>query len=187
MRQKRLRLVLLVLLLIAAGAIFAVFSISLSALSEPGRAETYLATRAKRWIVGRSARGALPAAPPNNRVSIAVGQILYRGECAACHGLDGRTPSEIGRAMYPRTPDLGSPAVQQWSDAELFWIIKHGIRLSGMPGFGRTKSDEQIWHLVHYVRSLGPPPQRGSLSDARPGDLPSGSAEGWGARAWRRP
>ncbi len=177
----RLRLILVVCLLAAAAAVFAGYQISLSALSEPGRAETYMATKAKRWLIGRSARGPLPTAPPNDRASIAVGQILYRGECASCHGLDGRTPSDIGRAMYPRTPDLGSPAVQQWSDAELFWIIKNGIRLSGMPGFGRTKSDEQIWHLVHYVRSFGPPPQRGSLSDK-----PLGGAKRWGSRAWRR-
>jgi mono/diheme cytochrome c family protein len=85
--------------------------------------------------------------------------MLYTGSCANCHGLGGRAPTDIGRWMYPRSPDLGSPAVQQWSDAELFWIIKHGIRLSGMPGFGKIHSDEQIQHLVHYVRTLGAPPK----------------------------
>lgn len=54
--------------------------------------------------------------------------------------------------MYPRAPDLGSAGVQQWSDPELFWIIKYGIRLTGMPGFAKIHSDEEIWYLVHYVR-----------------------------------
>ncbi len=160
MRPGVLVLVLLVLLLIAAGVIFAAYQFSLSALNEPARVETYLATRAKLWIVGRSARGPLPPAPPNNKTSLAIGQMVFGGECAACHGNDGRTPTDIGRWMYPRTLDLTSPEVQQWSDAELFWIIKNGIRLSGMPGFGKIHSDEQIWHLVHYVRSLGTQPQR---------------------------
>jgi len=86
--------------------------------------------------------------------------MLFGGRCASCHGLDGRTPTEVGQWMYPRAPDVGSPAVQQWSDAELFWIIKHGIRLTGMPGFGHIHSDDQVWHLVRYVRSLGAQPKQ---------------------------
>jgi mono/diheme cytochrome c family protein len=50
--------------------------------------------------------------------------------------------------MYPRVFDLGSPDVQGMSDRELFWVIKNGIRLSGMPGFAKIKSDEQIWELT---------------------------------------
>lgn len=133
---------------------FAAYQFNLSALDEPGRSETYVATKAKRWIVGRSARGLL-LAPLNDASSVANGRMLYTGNCANCHGLDGHTPTDVGRWMYPRSPDVGSLGVQQWSDAELFWIIKHGIRLSGMPGFGKIHSDDQIWHLVHYVRSLG--------------------------------
>ncbi len=159
MRHRRLVLFLFVLLFVAAGVISAAYQFNLSALNEPGRVETYLATEAKRWIVGRSARDPLPPAPRNDAVSLANGRMLYTGSCANCHGLDGRTPTDIGRWMYPRSPNFGSPAVQQWSDAELFWIIKHGVRLSGMPGFGKIHSDEQIRHLVHYVRTLGTPPK----------------------------
>ncbi len=159
MRRKALPVVLMALLLILAGAAFAAYQFSLSALNEPGRAETYLATKAKGWLVGRSARGPLPPAPPSNSSSVALGEMDFMGVCATCHGMDGRKPTDIGRWMYPRTPDLGSPGVQQWSDAELFWIIRNGIRLSGMPGFAKTHSDERIWRLVHYVRSLGTPPK----------------------------
>jgi mono/diheme cytochrome c family protein len=60
--------------------------------------------------------------------------------------------------MYPRVVDLGSPEVQSLSNRELFWIIKHGIRLSGMPGFGRINTDQEIWQLTYYVRSLGKRP-----------------------------
>jgi mono/diheme cytochrome c family protein len=56
--------------------------------------------------------------------------------------------------MYPRASDLTSPAVQGYSDSELFWIVKNGIRLSGMPAFGKVESDEHIWNLVHYLRTL---------------------------------
>jgi len=132
---------------------------SLSALDEPGRVETYAATKAKHWLVAREARGPLPPQPRKDSSSAAIGQMQFGGRCASCHGIDGRTPTDVGRWMYPRAPDLGSPAAQEWSDAELYLIIKHGIRLSGMPGFGKTLSDEDIWHLVHYVRSIGSAPQ----------------------------
>ncbi len=157
MRRKGWLLVLLLLVLAFAGVAFNAYRFNISALNEPGQTENYLATKAKRWIVGRRARGPLPPAPPNDHTSVIAGGMQFGGECATCHGLDGRTPTEVGRWMYPRTLDLHSPEVQQWSDAELFWIIKNGIRLSGMPGFGRIHSDEQIWHLVHYVRSLRAP------------------------------
>jgi mono/diheme cytochrome c family protein len=56
--------------------------------------------------------------------------------------------------MYPRASDLTAPMVRQYSDSELFWIVKNGIRLSGMPAFAKVESDENIWNLVRYVRTL---------------------------------
>jgi mono/diheme cytochrome c family protein len=56
--------------------------------------------------------------------------------------------------MYPRAADLTSRDSQFYSDRELFWIVKNGIRLSGMPAFGKVESDGHIWDLVLYVRSL---------------------------------
>jgi Cytochrome C oxidase, cbb3-type, subunit III len=56
--------------------------------------------------------------------------------------------------MYPGAADLGSVEVQRYSERKLFWIVKNGVRLSGMPAFGRVESDEHIWDLVHFVRTL---------------------------------
>ncbi|MGH9803948.1 MAG: c-type cytochrome [Candidatus Acidiferrales bacterium] len=154
--KRRILLVMLILfVLLLAGALWGASRLNLSALEEPGETETYLATKAKRWVVGRRARGIVPPPVENPSRARAAGQMNFGGSCATCHGYDGRTPSDIGRSQYPPTPDLGSPAVQEWTDAELFWIIKHGVRLSGMPGFGRIHSDEEIWNLVRFVRSLG--------------------------------
>ena len=145
---------------LAAGVLWVVVEkASLSALSDPGPVETSVATAAQRWLVSRSARGPLPPAPPNDAASIANGQMQFGARCAFCHGQDGRSPTDVGRALYPRTLNLSLPAVQGYSDAELFVVIKDGIRLTGMPGFGRIHSDEEIWHLVHYVRNLGAPPK----------------------------
>ena len=133
---------------------FLLFTTSLSALDEPSRLETRVATGMKHVLVHRQASKHASSRPADLASRAAVGGMQFRGSCAACHGLDGRTPSDIGRAMYPHASDLGSVSVQQWSDEELFWIVKHGIRLTGMPGFGRNMSDDEIWPLVAYIRTL---------------------------------
>ncbi len=140
--------------LAATGALLALSQLNLSAISEPGRTESYVAVRAKRLLVRWNSHDVRPPTSSRSPVTIAEGDKLYGAECAACHGLDGSTPTDAGRWMYPRAADLASAQVQQYSDTELFWIVKNGIRLSGMPAFGRVESDEHIWALVQYLRSL---------------------------------
>jgi len=146
--------VLIALALVVGVVIVGVTQIRLDALQEPGHVETFLATIIKHLLVGRSSREGIPPAPTNLQASIEEGNKLYATDCSMCHGPDGHTPTDSGRWMYPRASDLTSPAVQRYSDSELFWIVKNGIRLSGMPAFGRVESDEHIWNLVHYLRTL---------------------------------
>ncbi len=144
-----------ILLVIVIAAAYGVLHVNIGALPEPGKVETGFATRAKDWYISRAARHSVPMPPQSNTTMVSTGEILFGMGCANCHGQDGRKPTPIGQSMYPRVLDLRSPAVQSMSDRELFWVIKNGIRLSGMPGFGRIQSDEQIWDLTYYVRSLG--------------------------------
>jgi len=141
-------------MLVTALAIVGLAQIRLDALQEPGRVETALATRAKHILIRRSSRHGIPPAPTNLQASIEEGDKLYGTDCGGCHGLDGNKLTDAGRWMYPRAAQLASREVQQYSDRELFWIVKNGIRPSGMPAFGKVESDEHIWNLVHYVRTL---------------------------------
>jgi mono/diheme cytochrome c family protein len=141
-------------LLLVAIAVAAVSQFTLSALPEPGRTETLLATKAKRYLVRRSTRKGIPPVPGDREVGIKEGDRLFGTECGACHGASGHNPTDAGRWMYPRAADLTSRDVQAYSDQEVFWIIKNGIRLSGMPAFGRVESEEHIWDLVFYVRAM---------------------------------
>jgi len=147
--------VVIVLLLEVGGLYLAAVNWNPSAVNDPGGTEVYLATKAKHWLIGGRARSGIPPALPRSDSNVKEGQDLYGTECALCHGLNGHTPTDTGRWMYPRTADLTSAAVQQYGDAELFWIIKNGIRLTGMPAFARVEPDENIWRLVFYVRKLG--------------------------------
>lgn len=147
----------LLVLIVLAGA--AVSQFSLTALDEPGQAETYLATQAKRMLVSRDSHD-VPPEPASTPASVAAGEKLYGADCAMCHGLNGRTPTDNGRWMYPRAADLTLLQVQQYSDRELFWIVKNGVRFSGMPAFGKIETEEHIWQLVHYIRTLKRPGER---------------------------
>jgi mono/diheme cytochrome c family protein len=152
--MKRLLWIAVILFaLVLVGGIMA-SQFNLSALPEPGEAETVIATRAKRFLIRRASRAGVAPAPADTLASIEEGDKLFDTECSECHGNSGRKPTDAGRWMYPRAADLGSADVQKYSDRELFWIVKNGIRLSGMPAFGRVESDEHIWNLVHFVRTL---------------------------------
>lgn len=152
-RGRLAAVVILAVIIIAAA--YEVLHMNISALPEPGKIETAFATKAKDWYIGRAARHSVPMPPQSSTAMVSTGETLFGMGCANCHGQDGRKPTPIGQSMYPRVLDLSSPAVQTMSNRELFWVIKNGIRLSGMPGFGRIQSDEQIWELTYYVRSQG--------------------------------
>ena len=62
----------------------------------------------------------------------------------------------MGRNLFPKAPDMRQAATQTLTDGELFWIIEHGIRFTGMPGWstGTTEGAEASWQLVHFIRHL---------------------------------
>lgn len=159
MRRKTVLILTLLLTGIAIpSASFAIW-FNLSALPDPGRFETYLANKGKRWLVYRESRHTVLWKPPTSAENLDNAQMIFGSECSDCHGDDGHTPSDIGKGLYPRALDLGAAEVQNWSDPELFWIIRNGIRLSGMPAFGKQLSNEEMWSLVRYLRSLRTPLQ----------------------------
>jgi len=129
----------------------------LSAIQQPGHTGEYLRTRLTRAVIRRrAAREEIPLAPGDREtsMSIAAGKNLYDMDCASCHGSDENGPTPMGRGMLPRTAALDSANLQTYSDRELFSIIRDGIRFTGMPGFFGTETNEQIWDVVDYLRSL---------------------------------
>jgi mono/diheme cytochrome c family protein len=156
----------IVLLVVALIASFATSFFDLRASTEPGKIERYVATRLKHILVRRNSRGTIPPEVSDLPASLVEGQKLYEGECASCHGPNGNVPTDAGRWMNPRAANLASEEVQRYTDAEVFWVVKNGIRLSGMPAFGQVESDAHIGNLVKYVRTLrSPAPKNQSNGD----------------------
>ena len=85
----------------------------------------------------------------------------FQHHCQICHGLDGHnTGVPFADKMDPPVADLGSKDVQGYTDGQLKWIIENGIGPSGMPGWKGILTDEEMWHMVWYIRNL---PEKGSL------------------------
>ncbi len=77
----------------------------------------------------------------------------YREMCTGCHLAPGITSSEIRQGLMPQPPVL-QKTVNNWSPAELFWIIKNGVRMTAMPAWGSTHNDEKIWEMVAFLKQL---------------------------------
>ena len=85
-----------------------------------------------------------------NRISKGAGE--YVEMCSGCHLAPGMKRSEISRGLYPRAPELRRGT--DLTPAEQFWIVKHGVKMTGMPAWGVTHDDELLWDVVAFVRKL---------------------------------
>lgn len=77
----------------------------------------------------------------------------YQAMCEGCHLRPGQASSELSRGLYPHPPRLWEVRSRS-SPARDFWIIKHGIKASGMPAWGKSMADEHLWGLTAFVQRL---------------------------------
>src|SRR2546425_3868980 len=147
-------MVLIVLGTVAAGIVFALRH-GVSARDEPTAIEAFLARRIRSLAIPRSSRNAMNPVPLT-REALAEGRVHFADHCALCHGNDGKGQTEIGRNLYPEAPDMTASSTQSLSDGEIFYIIKNGVRLTGMPAWGEDtpEDDAASWKLVDFIRHL---------------------------------
>jgi mono/diheme cytochrome c family protein len=92
-------------------------------------------------------------AVPNNikdTAQIALGFKLYNELCVSCHGAAGVKPDKLAEGLYPKPPKLFKNAEEDDAQ-EFFWIIKNGIKMTSMPAYGPTLSNETIWAITSFV------------------------------------
>ncbi|GLS38620.1 cytochrome c [Mesorhizobium tianshanense] len=92
----------------------------------------------------------VPAALPRHAIQPAAGHFA-RG-CAICHGAPGEPRSPVVERMLPQPPDLAGSG--EWTDAQLFRIVKHGVRFTGMPAWPTQERDDEVWAMVAFLREL---------------------------------
>ncbi|MBL8135853.1 MAG: c-type cytochrome [Acidobacteria bacterium] len=125
------------------------------AIATPGALETALARTARHYLVPAALR-ARTNPVPSTAESLAEGKAHWADHCASCHGNDGAGDTPMGRGLYPKAPDMRLAATQGLSDGELFALIEHGVKLTGMPAWttGTPEGEQATWRLVRFIRQL---------------------------------
>lgn len=146
--------IVLVLAIAIAGAV-SVVRRGFSARDEPSAVEKVVARTVRRLGVPASVRDAKNPVSLSSE-TLADARAHFADHCAICHANDGSGNTAIGRNLYPKAPDMRRDDTQRLSDGELYYIIQNGIRLTGMPAWGKEhdENDEDGWKLVHLIRHL---------------------------------
>jgi len=114
-----------------------------------------------RWVISKVTDNSIKhhaieiAEPPylTDSSLIKTGFVHYKEMCLGCHGAPGINRNEVSEGFYPKPPRLLKSA-KEWKPAELFWIVKNGIKMTGMPGFGISHKDDKIWAIVAFMEKL---------------------------------
>ena len=146
-----IKTVIFVFILLIAGGIVFIYSGTYNiAATKPHSllAEWVFSTTKKYSVKKHSEHIARPKL--NDDSLVKKGFDHYENMCAGCHGAPGSEPAE---GFNPSPPSLAEEA-EELSATELFWVIKNGIKMTGMPAFGLSHSDEEIWSIVAFLKQL---------------------------------
>ena len=110
-----------------------------------------LETMRDRSIAARAREVVVPA-DLNDPTRISKGAGQYADMCSGCHLAPGIKRTEISQGLYPRAPELRRTTTL--TPEEQFWVVKHGIKMTGMPAWGVTHDDDLLWDVVAFVRKL---------------------------------
>lgn len=155
MRWLLFGVLLVCVVVLAAGLVFLRQARGFSTREQPSQLEQWIAREARSLAL--PARAKLRMNPIQSSPEIlAEARAHWADHCFTCHANDGSGETPLGQQLYPSSPDLRLPATQNLTDGELFYIIQNGIRLSGMPawGSGSAQDDEDSWKLVRFIRHL---------------------------------
>lgn len=154
MKRKLLLLSIVILLIGCSIYVGRMLHRGFSTRTAPSSVESSLATKMRdmaipsRYKTMKNPVGTTPEV-------IHEGMAHWADHCATCHANNGNGDTMYGKTMYPRPPDMRQKDTQEMSDGELYYTIKNGIRLSGMPAFGDPGDDDvDSWKLVAFIRHL---------------------------------
>ena len=149
------KLVLITLILVIPLALLLVWYIrshGFSAREKPLAIEAYVARNLRLLSIPAHARS-LRSPLKGTDLEIAKGRDHFADHCAVCHGNRGDGNTMVNRGLYPPAPDMRKPETQGLSDGELLYIIRNGVRFTGMPGWGEGARDDN-WQLVAFIRHI---------------------------------
>jgi mono/diheme cytochrome c family protein len=89
----------------------------------------------------------------NKPEMIKEGIAHYKEMCESCHGGPGKEETELAKGLNPDAPNLTKWGYKM-NPTKMFWVTKNGIKMTGMPAWGKTHSDDKIWSIVAAVKQL---------------------------------
>jgi len=142
----------------------------------PAQWETTLLSTAVHASVRREAPEVRSPVEPTDQNLIAGGK-MYLNECAGCHGTPGK-PEDSGDSLYPPIPQLPTVGTE-YTEAQVFWIAKHGIRRAGMFANGKWDSDQKLWTIAAYIKRMQslPPSVKEALQPPKPESKDAGKPQ----------
>lgn len=144
-------LIVLVVLAAAAAAFFYSGAYNVAADEPHWRiTERVLTLLRERSIEARAGELVPPDLSDEKRIATGAGE--YAEMCQSCHLAPGLADTELRKGLYPRPPDLARQSRRD--PREAFWIVKHGIKTTGMPAWGPTHDDDTLWSLVAFLQTL---------------------------------
>ncbi len=162
--------IILTLAAITATGLFVALTgrVSMRADNPPSRIETALAARTMDASVERAAPKATNPAG-GDEATLVAGAQLYREHCALCHGDPARPESPLADSLNPRAPQFMTDKADMLQDQN-FYIIEHGIRWTGMPGWKRVLSEQQTWQVVTFLSHMDnlPPAAKQVFAETAP-------------------
>jgi mono/diheme cytochrome c family protein len=150
MRNFFLGVIVVILIIVVGGLIYSRAGyMSFVADQTPGAVEKWVASNALDASMEKQAehvKSPIPATDAN----LIDGMKFYTMNCALCHGTVNKKPSDLGQSFYPPAPQI---IIEPLDDPEwhLFYAIKHGVRWTGMPAWGKVASDENIWKTSMFL------------------------------------
>jgi mono/diheme cytochrome c family protein len=165
-----LTLVIAALAASAVGAALLTLGVyDIAATNQHTRPVYWLLQRGMRQSVRFQARD-ITAPPLTDPARARLGRALYDANCVRCHGAPGIAPESFALGMTPSPANLAY-ASREWPPAQLFWAIKHGMKMTGMPAWQFRLDDDELWAIVAFLQVMpreSPQEYRAAMQAARP-------------------
>lgn len=172
MKSFLLGIIFTILALIAVGVYLMTQGyVNLRADQAPSAVETKVAMAAiDAWAARFAPHGANPVAPTED--NLVAGARTFLNHCAGCHGLPSNANSTFSKSFYPPAPEFFKD-MPDMAENENFYIIRHGIRFTGMPGWNQTLNEEETWQVVTFLAHIDklPPAAEKELQSPAPPPL----------------
>jgi thiosulfate dehydrogenase len=121
--------------------------------ARPGKLEIWAARSSLHATLAREA-STQPNPLPVTDKNLIDGIKLYGENCAVCHGVADGVASTIARGLYQHAPQLAKDGVEDDPAGVTYWKVDHGIRLTGMPAFGPSMTDDQVWAVTLFLQHM---------------------------------